>query len=66
MDGIVLTPEIKNEFESRIDILEKRLKTLMNIPKYRRNIHEWRCEVICKKNEIGLRNQILLNATINN
>ena len=57
MKGITITKEIQMDFEGRI-------KELIEIPKFRREIHEWRCEMLCHKNELYFRNNILEDAII--
>lgn len=63
MKGICLTNNIKVEFESRICVLENKVKNLILIPRHERDC-QWRCAMLCNKNEIFFIKNILNNASI--
>lgn len=61
---ISITKEIKTEYETRIIFIENRLDQLFKIPKHHRGIGEWRCKILCFKNELYFIKKILENAKV--
>lgn len=70
MKGIIITKEIKLQFDERIDYIKKRLEDLQKeFPRIKReqnqrDIFDWKIAKLCFRNEIAFRESVLEDAKI--